>query len=845
MTSGHVYGSTKPTVVTHHPSTAEEVSQWYFYNFEGNVAGVMIKGADVAQRVNWLDDYVDDRFVGKVTNAEGHEITLDYDSRHGKPDTITDANGLTTLVGYDEVGRVAVVDYPDSNELTIEYFDCTSCSAINGQALGYKVEISQLGGPDQEVYHDVLGRPIRQRVVNLEGDWVNTDTVYDDRGNVAKKSVPYLSTGTPIWTEYAYDLQNRIDYVDSAGGDDRDVEYAIVSGALEVSEAVTVTNPGGTQNHIRRYNSLGQLILAKDGSPQVQTEYDYDSNGWLDWVKVDQNVATITTMAYDRAGNRTSITEPNTGTTTFNFNALGELKTQTDAENRVITWDYDLLGRLTARNDDGVPNSWSYDPLNGIGKLASRSTIDFEENYYYDALSRVESILTDIDYSEGTTSFELEQDYDVYGRPTDTTLPSGFVKKNQYNSYGYMNKVLNGSQQVLHEVTNVSSYGLPTTETFINGTTKTTGYEAATGRVSSIQQTSLANLGFVWRAHGQLYQRSKGSTTETFGYDGLNRVASATTTSRTLSYDYDDLGNLEEILSTVGSDADTDNFNYDGGTAGPHGLYQSYYGGVLHTFVYDNVGNVTNINATSGNTTFQYDASNRATSIVRGSDSLSFKYDPDGQRFYKYSSDGATHTFYLYGATYQETRLGAALTGYRKLQVTDVVQHTKDPAGTEEYLFFRRDHLGSIDAILDASGDEVATFGYDPYGQRRKADWSGDITQSEVATILSEENEWTKRGFTDHEHLDRVDIVHMNGRIFDARFGRFLNADPVVSNPAYSQSFNRYTYVSGSPLSFVDPSGYEECATGEQDFGGSCDSHKHEPGSIGDKVHRLYELGNI
>jgi len=48
----------------------------------------------------------------------------------------------------------------------------------------------------------------------------------------------------------------------------------------------------------------------------------------------------------------------------------------------------------------------------------------------------------------------------------------------------------------------------------------------------------------------------------------------------------------------------------------------------------------------------------------------------------------------------------------------------------------------------------------------------------------------------------------MNGRIYDPRLGRFLQADPVVQAPKNSQSLNRYSYVLNNPLSYTDPSGY-------------------------------------
>jgi RHS repeat-associated protein len=56
--------------------------------------------------------------------------------------------------------------------------------------------------------------------------------------------------------------------------------------------------------------------------------------------------------------------------------------------------------------------------------------------------------------------------------------------------------------------------------------------------------------------------------------------------------------------------------------------------------------------------------------------------------------------------------------------------------------------------------------------------------------------------------LDNLDLVHMNGRVYDPLIGRFISADPFVQEPLFSQSLNRYSYVANNPLSYVDPSGY-------------------------------------
>jgi RHS repeat-associated protein len=36
------------------------------------------------------------------------------------------------------------------------------------------------------------------------------------------------------------------------------------------------------------------------------------------------------------------------------------------------------------------------------------------------------------------------------------------------------------------------------------------------------------------------------------------------------------------------------------------------------------------------------------------------------------------------------------------------------------------------------------------------------------------------RGFTMHEHLDQVGLIHMGGQVYDPEIGRFLSPDPFV-----------------------------------------------------------------
>ncbi|QUJ67390.1 hypothetical protein KDD30_15350 [Photobacterium sp. GJ3] len=53
----------------------------------------------------------------------------------------------------------------------------------------------------------------------------------------------------------------------------------------------------------------------------------------------------------------------------------------------------------------------------------------------------------------------------------------------------------------------------------------------------------------------------------------------------------------------------------------------------------------------------------------------------------------------------------------------------------------------------------------------------------------------TNRGYTGHEHIEEVGLLHMNGRVYDQELGRFLSAEPLIQSPYVTGSFNRYTYT--------------------------------------------------
>lgn len=116
-----------------------------------------------------------------------------------------------------------------------------------------------------------------------------------------------------------------------------------------------------------------------------------------------------------------------------------------------------------------------------------------------------------------------------------------------------------------------------------------------------------------------------------------------------------------------------------------------------------------------------------------------------------------------------------------------------------------RDRLGSTVALA-LNGTLKSTREYDAFGAVR----AGNQGDSKGVLDLWPD---TLRGFTGHEHVDAVQLIHMNGRMYDPALGRFLSVDPVIQFPSNSQSLNPYSYILNNPLSGRDPSGYAVCRT--------------------------------
>ncbi len=350
--------------------------------------------------------------------------------------------------------------------------------------------------------------------------------------------------------------------------------------------------------------------------------------------------------------------------------------------------------------------------------------------------------------------------------------------------------------------------GNVTSEKLGNNATTSRTFDALTGRIKTLSADhgitgNLQNLSYNWDTLGNLTSRLEQSgaknLSESFLYDGLNRLSSyqvAGQAAKTISYD--SLGNI-----TNKSDVGNYSYSADSGTGpGPHAVISA--GGT--TYSYDANGNNT---SSSDGRSIAYTTFDKAASIVKGGHTTTFAYGPDRARYKRVDSNtsGVTTTLYI-GSVEKITQADGSKEIKRYIGGVAIMTLALDTSGATQssnthYLY--KDHLGSLDIITDAAGQIVQEQSFDAWGQRRDAvNWQDLLS----AQLTGFNHSVTTRGFTGHEILDEVGIIHMNGRIYDPKLGRFLQADPFIQEPTNTQSLNRYSYGFNNPLNGVDPSGY-------------------------------------
>ncbi|NMM39917.1 FG-GAP-like repeat-containing protein [Pseudoalteromonas arctica] len=292
------------------------------------------------------------------------------------------------------------------------------------------------------------------------------------------------------------------------------------------------------------------------------------------------------------------------------------------------------------------------------------------------------------------------------------------------------------------------------------------------------------------------------SQQQTFAYDNLNRV---TTVDGQVVYSYADNGNLERKDDWEQRYNETANSPIHGITSRSKGSMSETFGYDKNgnqtwakkngtnwrTVTYSGRNKATEISINGKKAYFNYDANNRRykridteqTIYYVGALELTVNHTVNDEYIKRYIGNDAMQTYYAAGNasikwlfTDHQGSITAITDGSFKLlkrfaydvfgQQTEIA-----PTALEAQLYYaQQSNLSAFNAIASN------TRGYTGHEQ----------------VMLDGDNR----------------VIHMNGRIYDAGTGRMMQADPVVQAPSNLQNYNAYSYVLNNPLSYTDPSGY-------------------------------------
>jgi RHS repeat-associated protein len=728
------------------------------------------------------------RYANSMTNAAGHTSSVEQNTRLGVVIKTIDANGITTTSTPDYLGR-NIAGY---SSLGINTATTYAANDVAGLGAVMKITSTASASPPSIAYIDILGREIRRDTQGADGLYYSVSMSYDARGRKLSVTRPYLSTGNATGaTSFSYenDLDRMIRETAPDGGITVIQPSGLTTTVYRAPSGEPTAGAATTQKTVRTVNDQGWTISVTDALGQT-TGYSHDPHGNL--LQVSKPGQTAVVMTYDIRGRKKTLVDPDAGSISYSYNSAGDLLAESVSGGRSSNTDYDALGRPLTRTATAesktFTTTYGYDGSYAKGKLVSESSSTplgvNARSWAFDAKSRVTSSTVNLAASPlPVRSFTTTTAYDANSRVQSITYPQNGNALNALK-YTYQNGYFQSAQYNLSTIWN-------TTDRFpdqqvktasLGGLTVARTYDAI-GRIATTKTTN---------ASAAVLQNA------TFGFDTLGNLNARSDTSAGLSENF-----CYDVLNRVkGSIGSCNTFNYDGaGNVTKPGAALAYTGGTNRLssvdglgVTYDTGGNV----KSDGTRIYSYTPYDVPDRISQGNQWMEFGFTGNGQRAYERDGANATASGITYfagpGFFEQDNTIANGVA-----TVSEVREYLATPAGTigvvvtnslgSNISLYLQDHLGSNVASVNATTGVVTRSSYDVWGVRSAALDKGN------------------RGYTGHEHLD-FGLIHMNGRVYDPRWGRFLQADPVIQSPYDLQNYNRYSYVMNNPLSFTDPTGF-------------------------------------
>ncbi len=683
--------------------------------------------------------YANDALSGIEQSAISYQQSAwkyTYDAS-GQMLTKTDPSGYTTTYNYDSEGKVISSQDPEGKIKAISY-----------QPSANTVTVTEKDGGVWTYKYDPLLNVTTQKT-DPQGN--TTTYTYDSYKNLISTTGPDGKI-----TSYTYDEYGNMASVTDTAGNTTSYTY---------NEYGQVTSVTDSEGNVTRYEyDLNGNQTAVIDSTGAKTQYQHDSRGNI--IQITYTNGQKTQMAYDQFNNMISVTDSTGAVTRFTYDSSGNMLAQMDSAGNTTEYAYDSLNRLIKLIDpNGSITQYTYD-AKGNRTSVTDSNLNVIQ-YIYNYKNQLTKVL---DPLNGITSYEYggtgcascsgsgdkltaiidakgnrtEFEYDLLGRLTKESDSLGKIISYAYDSKGNLTIKTDSKGDVINYAYDALNRLIK--KTYPDGTTEEYRYDSKGNIIYAGNQWIAYN--FVYDAKGRLI------SVEMPSFAGL------TGESRTISYEYDVMGNRTKMITPEGKIA---TYKYDANNR----LIEISSEGQIFNFVYDTLGRRIKLSNPNGTyTTYSYDKSSRLTELLhkdsKGSviNSFTYTHDKVGNRLTKTELD--KKTAYSYDALYRLTQaLPTKLKGKDKEQENKSEMFTYDAVGnrltgpkTKDYYSYNQgnqltsdrkhqyeynangnlvkttssegittyiyDYENRLIKVLRQEDDEIktVTFKYDPFGRR-------------------------------------------------------------------------------------------------------------------------------
>lgn len=695
-----------------------------------------------------------------TVSITGATTSTTYDAL-GRVLTTADAAGLVLTFTYDALDQPKEIVYPalpgysTTTQITYSY---------NPRWGQLPLSVTDRGGHVTSYRYDTLYRQIATRSSLNQPSGPEQLTSYD---RLSRETSRTDEAGNA--TQLTYDLFNQV------------LTTTLPEHTTVVSSIRTYT-----------YDAYGR-VLTESGAGSYPVTHTYDLAGNLKTLTTLYGSASTnqtTTWLYDLRNRVQRKTYPDTSYFAYTYDERGNLKTRRDAMNRTTTYTYNLYNQpLTIDYPTNTDVVYTYDAAGRRLSMTdgSRSGGPSTE-WAYDAVGRVTL------YKQHAVDRKITNLYNVENSRTSmsvdriSTPGSPWTTTYAYDNYGRLSTVQDPRVSTTAFTYNWNPLAdLPSEIVMPSGAKQVKNYDAL-ARLTEIKAlngagTSVNRYAYTYNVAGQrqdatLLDGGKISYT----YDAKRQLTGATKdtdSSYTYGYTFDEIGNwLTGHTGRIGQPPLAKTFV-------PNALNQyTQVSAVTHTD--DLNGNLTN----DGTNTYTYDEENRLLTVTGGA----FGYDAIGRRVV---ADGVR---YLYDEWNVIAELDATNTVTRTVtRGLDLSGRFQDAGGvggilatvttsTTGYYFY--DGNGNVVTVLDGSHAAVASYTYDPFGNK----------VAESGSYIAQPYQWS----TKQVHVPSG-LLYYGLRFYNPETGRFISRDPIEEQGGH----NIYAFVRNNGINAIDYLGLE------------------------------------